>query len=195
MIMNRNQIKVIVIKGISDYSKVPEEKIKENHFLIKDLGFDSLDSVELIILIEEKFNIEIPDSDVNDLKTVKQVIDYIYKKILKTRLKREIKIVSYLKILQEASQKNIKGLIFTWKEGGPAKAMIPAYNKIRKSLSSKVSFKTYYNENEKNRDMFKRFSIRAVPTLIFLKNNIEIERFVGMESHERIIKKLKSLGI
>jgi len=86
--MNRNQIKSIVIKGISNYSKIPEHKIKEEHSLIKDLNFDSLDSTELIMHLEETFNIDVPDSDADDLRTVRQVIDYVYKKNVNTYLKK-----------------------------------------------------------------------------------------------------------
>ncbi|MBN2384900.1 acyl carrier protein [bacterium] len=44
-----------------------------------DLGADSLDTVELIMAFEEEFDIEIPDSDAEQIKTVKDAIDYLTK--------------------------------------------------------------------------------------------------------------------
>lgn len=47
---------------------------------IDDLGADSLDVVELIMAMEEEFNVEIPDEDAEKLRTVKDAIDYIQAK-------------------------------------------------------------------------------------------------------------------
>jgi len=44
---------------------------------IDDLGADSLDIVELIMALEEEFDLEIPDEDAEKIKTVSQVVDYI----------------------------------------------------------------------------------------------------------------------
>lgn len=49
--------------------------------LIKDLGIDSLDYAELVMEFEQTFNIRIPDSDAEQLGTVRQAEDYISKKI------------------------------------------------------------------------------------------------------------------
>ncbi len=62
---------------IVDKLGVEEDKItKEAHF-VDDLGADSLDTVELIMQLEEEFSIEIPDEDAETLTTVGAVIDYI----------------------------------------------------------------------------------------------------------------------
>lgn len=62
---------------IVDRLGVEEDKItKEAHF-VDDLGADSLDTVELIMQLEEEFSIEIPDEDAETLTTVGAVIDYI----------------------------------------------------------------------------------------------------------------------
>ena len=45
--------------------------------LIDDLGVDSLDTVELVMELEERFEIEIPDEDAELMKTVKDIVDYI----------------------------------------------------------------------------------------------------------------------
>jgi acyl carrier protein len=49
--------------------------------LIDDLGVDSLDTVELVMELEEKFGIEIPDEDAEKALTVKDIVDYIETKI------------------------------------------------------------------------------------------------------------------
>lgn len=54
----------------------PEEVTPEASF-IEDLGADSLDIVELIMALEEEYDIEIPDEDAEKIQTVKDVISYI----------------------------------------------------------------------------------------------------------------------
>ncbi len=62
---------------IVDKLGVEEEKIiREAHF-VDDLGADSLDTVELIMQLEEEFDIEIPDEDAENITTVGAAIDYI----------------------------------------------------------------------------------------------------------------------
>lgn len=53
------------------------DKIKEDSHLFDDLNFDSLDAIEMILEMEEEFDIEIPDDIVDDLRTVPQVISFI----------------------------------------------------------------------------------------------------------------------
>lgn len=57
----------------------PEEVTSEASF-VEDLGADSLDQVELIMALEEEFDIEIPDEDAEGIRTVQQAVDYIDKK-------------------------------------------------------------------------------------------------------------------
>ena len=62
---------------IVDLLQVSEDAVTlESHF-IDDLGADSLDLVELIMGIEEEFNIEIPDGEAEKVVTVGDVVDYI----------------------------------------------------------------------------------------------------------------------
>ena len=56
-----------------------EQVVPEANFL-EDLGADSLDTVELIMAFEEEFDVEIPDTDAEKIKTVQDVIDYIESK-------------------------------------------------------------------------------------------------------------------
>jgi len=66
-----------VIKIVSEQLGVEEDKITPKSFFVDDLGADSLDTVELVMAFEEKFNIEIPDEDAEKIKTVGDAIDYI----------------------------------------------------------------------------------------------------------------------
>ena len=52
-------------------------EVKEDSRFIEDLGADSLDVVELVMALEEKFDIEIPDEDAEKITTVQAAIDYI----------------------------------------------------------------------------------------------------------------------
>ena len=69
-------VKQIVIEhlGIDESKVTPESKF------IDDLGADSLDTVELVMAFEEKFNIEIPDDAAERILTVKDAIDFIQNK-------------------------------------------------------------------------------------------------------------------
>ena len=70
------QVKKIVV----DHLGIEESKITPDSKFIDDLGADSLDTVELVMAFEEKFNIEIPDDAAETIQTVKDAIDYIESK-------------------------------------------------------------------------------------------------------------------
>ena len=53
------------------------EDVKEDSKFVEDLGADSLDVVELVMALEEEFDIEIPDEDAESILTVKDVIKYL----------------------------------------------------------------------------------------------------------------------
>lgn len=59
---------------------VKEEDLKPEASFIDDLGADSLDTVELVMALEEEFDTEIPDEDAEKIRTVKDVYDYIESK-------------------------------------------------------------------------------------------------------------------
>ena len=63
--------------------------IKMNHHFMDDLGCDSLDTVELVILVEETFNIEIPDLEAERLETVNQLVNFVKYKSHVERRKTE----------------------------------------------------------------------------------------------------------
>ena len=68
-----DKIKSIVV----DQLGVDEDQVTEDASFVDDLGADSLDTVELIMAFEEEFDIEIPDDDAQNIKTVKDVMEYI----------------------------------------------------------------------------------------------------------------------
>ena len=70
------QVKEIVVEQLS----VEAEKVVPEASFINDLGADSLDTVELVMAFEEKFDLEIPDEDAEKITTVKDAIDYIQEK-------------------------------------------------------------------------------------------------------------------
>ncbi|MEA4831824.1 Acyl carrier protein [bioreactor metagenome] len=57
--------------------RIDVNTITDNTNIIEDLGADSLDIVEMLMAIEEKFGVNVPDEDVPQLKTVKNVAEYI----------------------------------------------------------------------------------------------------------------------
>nr|WP_269466336.1 acyl carrier protein [Clostridium estertheticum] len=62
---------------ISSQLNIDEEEIKIESSFMNDLGADSLDIVELIMELEEKYDIEIPDEDVEKIATVGDIVEYI----------------------------------------------------------------------------------------------------------------------
>jgi acyl carrier protein len=66
---------------ISTKTKVKKEEIRLESDFELDLNLDSLDIVEIVMAIEEEFNITISDDDIQKLKTVKDAVEYIQNKI------------------------------------------------------------------------------------------------------------------
>ncbi|MDA8100557.1 MAG: acyl carrier protein [Nitrospiraceae bacterium] len=66
-----------VKKIISEQLGVPESDVKPEASFVNDLGADSLDTVELVMALEEEFGVEIPDEDAEKIATVQNAIDYI----------------------------------------------------------------------------------------------------------------------
>lgn len=66
------------VKGIiAEQLGVEESEIKPPSSFVDDLGADSLDVVELVMALEEEFNIEIPDEDAEQIGTVEEAVEYI----------------------------------------------------------------------------------------------------------------------
>jgi acyl carrier protein len=70
-----------VVKVVVEQLGVKEGEVKPEARFIEDLGADSLDTVELVMALEEEFGVEIPDEDAEKAKTVGDVINYIDNKL------------------------------------------------------------------------------------------------------------------
>ncbi len=71
-----DDIKEVVVEQLS----VSPDEIKDDAKFVEDLGADSLDVVELVMALEEKFDIEIPDDEAEKIQTVADVVAYIESK-------------------------------------------------------------------------------------------------------------------
>ena len=81
--MNKDEI-LKKVKGItSEQLGVDDSQITPEAKFIDDLGADSLDTVELMMALEEEFNLEIPDEEAEKLITVEKVVDYIDAHLIK----------------------------------------------------------------------------------------------------------------
>ncbi len=67
------QIKEIIVEQLG----VDAEKVTPDARFVEDLGADSLDTVELVMAFEDKFSIEVPDDAAEQLKSVRDVIEYV----------------------------------------------------------------------------------------------------------------------
>ncbi|MDP8264286.1 MAG: acyl carrier protein [Candidatus Aceula lacicola] len=73
---NEEKIKSIIAEQLG----VKVEEVNPESSFVDDLGADSLDTVELIMALEEEFNVEIPDEDAEKMSKVSDVIKYVEEK-------------------------------------------------------------------------------------------------------------------
>ena len=66
-----------VIKLVCSQLGVKDEEVTSDASFVEDLGADSLDTVELVMALEEEFETEIPDEDAEKITTVKEAMEYI----------------------------------------------------------------------------------------------------------------------
>jgi acyl carrier protein len=71
-----DKVKQIIVEQLG----VDEGQVDPTASFVDDLGADSLDIVELVMKFEEDFELDIPDEDAENIKTVKDAVDYIEKK-------------------------------------------------------------------------------------------------------------------
>lgn len=79
--MSETDIFVKVKKIVADQLSVEPEKIVPAANFANDLGADSLDTVELVMALEEEFDIEIPDEAAEKITTVQEAVNYISDKV------------------------------------------------------------------------------------------------------------------
>lgn len=85
MSTSRDELAKVVKKVIAEQLDLQEDEVKEEASFLEDLGADSLDIVEMVMTLEEEFNMEISDEEAENIQTVKQAIDYIVEKLAQDR--------------------------------------------------------------------------------------------------------------
>ncbi len=75
--MRAEELKERVVKIVADFFNMPVEEISEYTDFSADLGADSLDGVELVMAIEEEFDIEIPDDEAKEMKKLGDIVKYL----------------------------------------------------------------------------------------------------------------------
>ena len=69
----QERVKKIVVEQLG----VSDDEVTPNASFVDDLGADSLDTVELVMALEEEFECEIPDEDAEKITSVQQAVDYV----------------------------------------------------------------------------------------------------------------------
>ena len=72
-----SKVKPILAKQL----EVDEDKITPSSGIVEDLGADSLDSVEIVMALEDEFGIEIPDEDAEKMNTIDDILTYLSEKV------------------------------------------------------------------------------------------------------------------
>ena len=75
------EIEEKVIQIVSEQMSVDKAEVARATSFVNDLNADSLDTVELVMELEDEFNLSIPDEDAEKLRTVGEAIDYIQKHV------------------------------------------------------------------------------------------------------------------
>ncbi len=81
--MEREELLKKVRTIVADKLSISEEQVTETASFIEDLGADSLDTVELVMALEDEFSLDIPDEEAEKLTTVGKALDYIVTRVSK----------------------------------------------------------------------------------------------------------------
>ncbi|CAK7340164.1 unnamed protein product [Dovyalis caffra] len=75
--LDRSEVTDRVVNVVKNFQKVDPSKVTPNAHFQNDLGLDSLDTVEIVMALEEEFQFEIPDSEADKINTINLAIDFI----------------------------------------------------------------------------------------------------------------------
>lgn len=78
--MERDELLIKIKAIVADKLSISEEQVTEEASFIDDLGADSLDTVELVMALEDEFDLDIPDEEAEKMTTVGKSIDYVLAK-------------------------------------------------------------------------------------------------------------------
>ncbi|MFZ2052992.1 MAG: acyl carrier protein [Candidatus Aminicenantales bacterium] len=81
--MEREELLKKVRTIVADKLSISEEQVTDAASFIEDLGADSLDTVELVMALEDEFGLDIPDGEAEKLTTVGKALDYIQTRLSK----------------------------------------------------------------------------------------------------------------
>ena len=79
--MTKEEIKNIVIHFLVEELEIEENKIADEALLKDDLGIDSLDFVDIVVIVERNFGFKIKPEEMSDVRTLSQFYDYIESKV------------------------------------------------------------------------------------------------------------------
>jgi acyl carrier protein len=82
--LTREEVFQTVCRIIAAESDVPAEAMAEKSHVLNDLGCDSLAVIEIAMEIEEEFNVNVPDDQVEEAETVGQIVDEVFKLVNET---------------------------------------------------------------------------------------------------------------
>lgn len=79
--MDREELFKKIRAIVADKLSIGEDQVTENASFIEDLGADSLDTVELVMALEDEFKLNIPDEEAEKLTTVGKALDYVLSRV------------------------------------------------------------------------------------------------------------------
>ncbi|KAJ8497670.1 hypothetical protein OPV22_008222 [Ensete ventricosum] len=75
--LDKSEVADRIITVVKNFQKIDPSKVTSNAHFQKDLGLDSLDTVEVVMALEEEFGFEIPDSEADKIDSIKVAVDFI----------------------------------------------------------------------------------------------------------------------
>lgn len=79
--MERNEIKEVVVEFLIEEFEIDKDVITDDAHLINDLGLESLDFVDIVVIIEKEFGFKVQREEMKDIRVLKDLYDYIEKNL------------------------------------------------------------------------------------------------------------------